>query len=69
MLMPLITKGTSLLRREAIGFGDTGLEIMIQEARRDGYVRAMNPGECDYWNEHVDEIYELRQAVAAGMTR
>jgi hypothetical protein len=37
----------------------------IEVAKREGRARAAQPGKCDYWQQHPDKVYELRQAALA----
>jgi hypothetical protein len=44
---------------------DRQLPDLVHKAVKDGLARARQPRECDYWQQHPELVYDLRQAAHA----
>ena len=68
--LPLIHNMGAVLNQEAIKGGiyfDEKLDGQMRDAAREGMTRASQAAECDYWRQHPDAVYAMRQAAGAAM--
>jgi hypothetical protein len=56
----LLTKG-ALITRHSV---QNQLFDQTQAAIRDGRARASQPGACEYWHQHPEEVYQMRQVAS-----
>jgi hypothetical protein len=62
LVQPLIGRRWDYLLREG-GVSDRELHKALTEAERDGLAKATQAGACDYWHQHPDAVYRLREAA------
>jgi TPR repeat protein len=66
-IYPLWRSQVYAIGEKSYRFGeyDKNLIPLSDQAKRDGYARASQSGACDYWHQHPEAVYAVRQAAQA----
>ena len=66
-ILPFVNAKSTLLNYEALNshLVDDKVSGMMRGAAHTGMDQSSQPGACDYWHQHPDEVFRLRQVVEA----
>jgi len=66
--MLIVGNQYQLLENDPLWARDQTIGKEVEQAERKGWARASEPGACNYWREHPEAVYELREQAKLSRT-